>query len=134
MKSWAPCVLRIGISLVFLWFGFQQLNNTEMWTGLIRDYATNISGLSAFTLVTVNGAFEMVFGLILLLGIYTRLAAALLALHMIHIVITVGYSAIGVRDFAITIATITIFLNGMDCCGLDWKFGRKEVTTASSSL
>jgi len=118
-SPYAPAVLRVGISLVFLWFAFQQLTNTDAWTGFVPDLAVSLSGLSAETLVLLNGAFEMVAGLALITGFYTRLAAALLSLHMFHIIFVVGYSAISVRDFGIAIAALSIALAEADRWTID---------------
>jgi len=118
-SPYAPAVLRVGISLVFLWFAFQQLTDTATWTGFVPDIAMSLSGLSAETLVLINGVFEMLAGLALVAGFYTRLAATLLALHMFHLVYIVGYSAIGVRDFGIAIATLSIALSEIDQWTLD---------------
>ena len=63
MKLLAPTVLRIGIALVFLWFGFQQILHTGAWVSMIPKSIIDISGLSATTLVHLNGAFEIVFGI-----------------------------------------------------------------------
>lgn len=119
MKSSAPVVLRIGIALVFLWFGAQQLTNVGAWTRLIPESIISMSDLTATTLVHFNGAFEVVFGLVLLVGFFTRITSFLLALHMLSIMFTVGYGPIGVRDFGLSMATIAIFLHGADsfCMG-----------------
>ncbi len=119
MKSLAPAVLRIGLSLVILWFGSQQLMNTSMWTGLIPNIATSLSGLDASTLVHFNGSFEIVFGLCLLAGFFTRIVSFFLALHMLLITFTVGYTAVGVRDFGLSMAAISSFLYGIDNLSLD---------------
>jgi uncharacterized membrane protein YphA (DoxX/SURF4 family) len=125
MKMFAPAVLRIGLSLVFLWFGTEQILHTSMWTSLIPGWITSLSGMSAATLVHCNGAFEIVFGLCLMAGYYTRVTALLLALHMFHIALTVGYSSIGVRDFGLSLATTSVFLYGADFWSLD-TFGKKN--------
>jgi len=121
MKNYAPIVVRIGMSLVFLWFGAQQWLDVDAWSGLIPEWATSTSGLSAETFVYINGTFELIFGALLLLGLFTRVAAFLLSLHMIHITLTVGYNEIGVRDFGLSLATISVFLHGLD----DWCLDRK---------
>ncbi len=125
MQIAAPVVVRIGMSLVFLWFGYQQIFNTAMWTRLIPEWVIEMTGVTATSLVHFNGAFEIVFGLCLLIGLQTRVVSLLLALHLLHIMVTVGYNAIGVRDFGLALATISIFLNGMDCLTLDWKWAKK---------
>lgn len=126
LTQYAPAVLRIGIALVFLWFGFSQVTNAGMWTRLIPEWATSLSGMSAVTIVHFNGAFEIVFGIALLTGFFTRVVALLLALHMFHIAITMGYSAIGVRDFGLAIATATIFLFGRHAFSIDDCLERRK--------
>lgn len=124
MKSWAPAVVRVGLSLVFLWFGSQQLMHTESWVGIVPDWAASLSGMSASTLVLLNGGFEVIFGLAMLVGFFTRTAALLLALHMFQIVSIVGYNDIGVRDFGLAMATLSVFLHGMDKLCLDARLSR----------
>lgn len=122
LTYFAPVVLRVGLSLVFLWFGFSQLVDATQWVAYVPDYAVSLSPFSAITLVHLNGFFEIVFGSLLLLGLFTRFTALLLALHMIDITIIVGLDQTGVRDFAISIATIAVFLNGIDWLSLDrWR-------------
>lgn len=118
MKNFAPVVLRVGLSLVFLWFGTEQISNTEVWTGLIPEWITSVSGFPPASLVLFNGIFEILFGLLLLLGIFTRTTSLVLALHLFSIMFTVGYNDVGVRDFGLAMATLAVFLNGPDLwCG-----------------
>ena len=127
-KISGPTVLRIGLSLVFLWFGTQQFLHTEMWVGFIPEYAIRLSPFSAETLVNINGTLELIFGAALILGIFTRVSAFILFLHMVHITATVGYSSIGVRDFGLTVAAFSIFLIGADALTLDQRlFNRREI-------
>ena len=74
-KNYGISVVRIGLSLVYLWFGSNQLMHPEKWTSLIPSYATKIIPVSAHALVLGNGGFEIVFGLLLLVGFYSRFAA-----------------------------------------------------------
>lgn len=134
MKMYAPTVLRIGIAIVFLWFGMQQLLHTAMWIGLIPKSVIAISGLTAATLVHFNGSFEIVFGLCLLFGFFTRTTALLLALHMLDITYVVGYGATGVRDFGLSIGAISLFLYGIDSVSLDAWFQKKTTAENSSNL
>jgi uncharacterized membrane protein YphA (DoxX/SURF4 family) len=130
MKRIAPAVARVGIALVLLWFGSQQLSDSSMWVRLIPDWAISISGMSGAALVTVNGIFEIVFGLLLLLGVFTRIAALLIALHLFSIAFVMGYTGIGVRDFGLSMAATSIFLFGADSLGLDAYWSRKKFSKA----
>jgi uncharacterized membrane protein YphA (DoxX/SURF4 family) len=126
MKSFAPVLLRIGIALVFIWFGTQQFINTGMWVKMIPESVISMTGLTASTLVHFNGAFEIVFALCLLAGFFTRTVALLLGLHMLHITYIVGYGPTGVRDFGLALATISLFLYGVSGWSIDtWLSKRK---------
>jgi uncharacterized membrane protein YphA (DoxX/SURF4 family) len=118
LTVFAPAVVRIGISLVFLWFGSSQLADVQAWAGWLPGWTASLP-LSGENLVRLNGTFEVVFGSLLLLGLYVRPVALLLALHMFQIALTVGYSEIGVRDFGLAMATTSIFLHGSDRFTLD---------------
>ena len=120
MKKFATTVLRIGIALVFLWFGAEQIINPNMWVGYIPESLVGILSLSALKLVYLNGLFEIIFASALLLGYFTRFTALLLALHMLDITYVVGFDAVGVRDFGLAIATIAIFMFGVDHFSLDY--------------
>lgn len=123
LKIFSPVILRIGIALVFIWFGANQFTNTSAWIGYVPDYVIKALSMSAAAVVHLNGIFEIVFGALLLFGFYTRLAAFLLALHIIDITFIVGLDSIGVRDFGLASATVAIWLNGADWLTLD-RFAR----------
>lgn len=127
LSSYAPVILRIGVCLVYLWFGISQLTNPAMWTSYIPDYAIRLAPLSAEQLVLANGIAEVILAALILLGYRVRIFAALLALHALHILVTVGYSAIGVRDFGIFVAVLSVFLYGPDRWSLDNRKKHMEV-------
>jgi uncharacterized membrane protein YphA (DoxX/SURF4 family) len=135
-KEYAPIVLRLGLSLVFLWFGLTQLINPESFFGYIPDWITPHSvemihehpfqsahnlPLTPHIIIMANGAFETLFGLLLLVGLFTRISSLLLAAHLFFIMIGLGYNDIAVRDFGLVVATIAIFLLGPD----KWCFDKK---------
>jgi len=115
-------VLRFGLSSVVLWFGSQQFLHPEMWIGFIPEWVIHLSPVGAVTLVHINGAVELVFGTALFLGLFTRVSALILALHMAHITSMLGYNSISVRDFGLTVAAFSIFLRGADPVTLDNGF------------
>ncbi len=121
LEKYAPVVLRLGLTMVMLWFSLQQFMDTEYWTAYVPDYAVSMSGLSAATLVYFNAVFELVFGIMLAFGIQTRIAALLLSLHLFDIMFIVGYGETGVRDFGLALALLVVFMNGPDMLCLQQK-------------
>ena len=71
----------------------------------------------------INGVFEVIASVMLISGVFVRIVAALLALHLLAIAVDLGYGDVAVRDFGLTIATIGIFLWGEDewCLKKRWK-------------
>ncbi|HEY4499930.1 MAG TPA: DoxX family protein [Candidatus Paceibacterota bacterium] len=113
----APVIVRVGVALVFLWFGGSQLNNATDWIGWLPSWVLKLP-IAPTNFIYANGAMEVLFGAMLLVGLYVRFAAFVLALHMAGIVISVGYNEIGVRDFGILCATIAVWLYGPDVYSL----------------
>ena len=102
----AKTTLRIGMALVFLSFGVMQLSSPEQWLGFLPEWTTNLQ-MSQTIFVYLNGSAEIILGLFLIVGLYTRAAALLLGLHLLGISLSVGYSPTMIRDLGLTIATIT---------------------------
>ncbi|MFA6536720.1 MAG: DoxX family protein [Candidatus Paceibacterota bacterium] len=111
LEKAGPVILRFGLAIVFLWFGFSQLANPTQWTSFLPSFIS-IAPISAVKFVLLNGWFEIVGAVLLILGTYTRPVALLLALHLFGITFTIGWNALGIRDFGLSIATLVIFLQG----------------------
>ncbi|MFZ2167500.1 MAG: DoxX family protein [Minisyncoccia bacterium] len=103
-------VLRLGLAGVFLWFGFSQLIDGISWVSWVPEWAVNVIHLPPAMIVLANGLFEVIFGTLLALGLWTRFAAFVLALHLVVIAFDIGLTAIGVRDFGLTLATLALAL------------------------
>jgi uncharacterized membrane protein YphA (DoxX/SURF4 family) len=126
-KEFAPVVLRVGVCIVYLWFGFTQLINPAMWTAVLPDYASLVP-VSAQNLVLINGVSEIILALLLLIGIRVRIISLLLTLHAFHIMTVVGYNAIGVRDFGIFVAVLSVFLYGPGKWTWDFRQTHNQVS------
>ncbi len=119
LKNYAPVITRIGLALVFLWFGVDQFLETANYVGYIPDSILQLIPIGTVTFVHLNGIFEIVFGTALLLGFYTRITALLLALHLLDILYVVWPGQIATRDFGLVVATTSIFFYGADIWSLD---------------
>ena len=122
-RKLGPAIVRWSMSLVFLYFGFSQITNPESFIFWLPEWTANLF-LSQTTFVYINGIFEIFFGTLLLLGLFTRISGLLLGLHLAAITISIGFTQIGVRDFGLTMATFAVFLNGEDDYCLSRKIKR----------
>lgn len=142
LSVYAPAVLRIGLSLIFLWFGLNQLFLPEMFVGYVPQqvampmhqfmqshhmmlvYSIEQASLR---LISLNGIFEILFGVFLMLGIFTRVSALVLVVHLLGIASSLGYNDVMIRDLGLSIALVAVFLNGPDQWTLDkWKLRKSK--------
>ena len=123
LDKYSKPTLRIVMSLIFLYFGYQQITSPESWTGFIPS-AFLIFGLTANKLVIANSIIELCLGTLMLIGLYTRLSSFILALHLFGIAFSIGFNPLGIRDFGLAVATLIVFLNGVDKFCLDKKFSK----------
>ena len=125
-KEYAPIVLRISLSLVFLWFGFTSIFNYEVLVGYLPEFVYSL-GISLQSIMLLNGIFEIVFGTLLIIGLFTRVVAFVLFLHILSIMFSLGYNDVAIRDFGLAFATLAVFLNGADKWSLDRKLKRNKL-------
>lgn len=118
LKPYSIYLLRIGLGIVFLWFGFNQVFDSNSWTSYLPEFIS-ILPIEAKSFVLLNGIMEIIFGTLLILGLFTRISSLILSLHLFGIAFSLGYTAIGVRDFGLAIATLVIFFHGEDDFSLD---------------
>lgn len=100
-----------------MWFGVSQVTAPMNWIGFVPDLAISLSGLSTATLVILNGGIEIVGSIFLATNLWSRWAALILGVHLFGIAATLGWNAIGVRDFGLALATLTIFLDSREWRG-----------------
>ena len=124
LKRYSQPLLRVGLSLVFLWFGINQLVDPVSFLGFLPDWLPSF--ITPNTAVLLNGFFEVITSLLLITGLFTRITSFLLALHMIGIITSLGYTPVAVRDFGIMLATFSVSLHGPDKYTLDHKLREKE--------
>ncbi len=127
LSSYAPVVVRIGISLVLLWFGTNQFMHPEMWIRVVPAWASGLFG-GALAVVHINAWFETIMALLLIVGLQVRIVGLIAALHILSIASTFGLSAVGVRDFGLTFAALSVFFAGGDVWSLDYKFAKPPVS------
>lgn len=110
--------IRVGLGGVLVWFGYQQLTDVANWTGYVPDEIVAL-GYSLETLVYINGAVEVIFGLMLIGGLFTRFAGAVMALHLVSIAYSLGYNEIAIRDYGLAFGYLGLALATPDAFTID---------------
>ncbi len=122
MTSASRILLRWSWAALFIWFGTQQLLNPSDWVGFLPVW-TGYLPVPGEMLIQLNGWLEVCFAVALLLGCFTRLVSALLAVHLFGIAVSAG-GAIGVRDAALSAVGVSLALSEPDAWTIDQRFRR----------
>lgn len=129
-KAYAFSVVRMSLALVFLWFGVNQLLYPQDFIGYLPGWTLHLP-LGAYGVVYTNGVFEVIFGALLAIGLFTRLSALLLGIHLLGITISLGYNDIAVRDFGLALSMLAVFLHGPDSLCLESRKKKERMHYSS---
>ncbi len=127
-KEWAPVILRIILGIAFILHGWPKWQNID---GVVGFFAT--LGSPAF-MAYVVAFVELVGGIAILLGIFTRYASALIAIDMIGatwlVKSKVGFIAQGAcgaeLDLAFLAIALSLMLLGAGKLSLEKALFKKE--------
>ena len=106
LTPYSTSVLRIVIGLVFIYFGYTGIVTPDMWAGFVPEWTSFLG--TPEKLVQLHGIAEVALGLLLILGIQTRIIALLLFLNLAHIITTLEFGPSMVRDFGILAGLFTL--------------------------
>ncbi|MDO8460259.1 MAG: DoxX family membrane protein [Nanoarchaeota archaeon] len=123
MKFYAPMSVRYGVGIVFLLFGISQITDPSSWLGYLPVGISNY--IVPTTFILFNGVFDLTLGILLLLGLFTRIVSAIAVLHLLGILATLGYNEVSIRDFGLMLGALSVFLNGPDMWCVDRKVFRR---------
>ena len=113
-QKYAPLILRIGLSALFVCFGMEQILDGLSWVSWVPEWAVNLFHVSPALIVMGNGFLELGGGVLLAFGVFTRFVALILAIHTLLIAFQIGITAIGVRDMAIVASLLSLSCFGRD--------------------
>jgi uncharacterized membrane protein YphA (DoxX/SURF4 family) len=119
----ASKLTRYGLGIVFLIFGIWQFLDPTSWFGYLPPWATSLG--SSTTLIYLNATLDTTLGLLLILGLLTRIAGIIAALHLAGIIATIGFNEVAVRDLGLAIVAVAVAAAGPDEWCLDKKFSSK---------
>lgn len=127
----SPIIVRFAICFVFLWFGINEMFNGNYFVSYLPSWLPSLLGVKPLTFIFYNGLSETILGVLLLTGLFTRLAALILCLHLLSIALNLGYTDIAIRDFGLTAVAFSIFLHGPDDWCLDRRIKNKALAKRS---
>ena len=116
-RHYSSFIIRIGLALVLLWFGIDEIINPQNWFGYFSQWLALPFSLETFFLL--NGIFEVIIGILLLMGLYTRVVAFISAFHLLAVTIALGYNDVAVRDFGLTLMAVSLVFSGAGVLSLD---------------
>ncbi|MBI4143212.1 DoxX family membrane protein [Candidatus Uhrbacteria bacterium] len=125
----ASLILRIGLGVEFLMFGYGKLVDVGGWIAFIPPWMSPLLPASVGTFLTVIGVAELLLGVLLLIGLWTRVIAVLAALHLVGVLVAVGYNDLAIRDFVALASALALAALGPAGCHYSIDGHR---TTASS--
>lgn len=111
-KKYATLVLRIALGIVFIAHGWGKVTGIEGTAAFFGDVGIPLSSFFAY----VVAAVEFGGGILVLLGLFTRVAAALIGIVMIVAIFTVklsdGFLGGYELDFTLLCVAIALMLLG----------------------
>jgi putative oxidoreductase len=123
--AWAPTVVAVIAGVIFVSFGI----------GKFADHATEAVDFKRYEVpfasfaVYLAGVVETVGGLLLILGLFTRVAAAALALQMVAVVATAGRVDGGFLNLGVAptlfVAMVFLIWSGPGALALDQSVARR---------
>lgn len=106
--------LRIGLAIVFVWFGVDKLVHPQYWLDAWVPQAVQafVSRLSVSPRDALNllGIAEVLIALSLLTGYFTRWFAALAVMLLLGVAVTHGFSEVLIRDVGLIGALLALIL------------------------
>jgi uncharacterized membrane protein YphA (DoxX/SURF4 family) len=106
--------LRLGLAAVFLWFGIDKIIHPTYWLNAwMTPRVAGIIGYAALSesqFIYLCGVFEILAGVSLATGIFSKFFSALAILFLIGVAIFVGSADTIVRDIGLVGGLIAVFL------------------------
>lgn len=109
MNHTGKIILRIGLGIVFLYFGSSQLMTPTKWVGLLPNFLSNVGAGIYF--IYLNAVIDLLIGLCFLFGFFIKIVSILAFLHLLFITFFVlGLnSPSGIRDLGLAFASLSLF-------------------------
>jgi len=106
--------LRIGLAIVFLWFGIDKFFHPDYWLGTwMPEWILNVVGvvgISASQLIYVVGIFEILIALSMVTSVFMRIFSLLGMIILLIVFVSSGFENVLVRDLGLVCALLAVVL------------------------
>ncbi|MBI4450299.1 DoxX family protein [Candidatus Uhrbacteria bacterium] len=109
-------LLRIGLGVEFIIFGYGKLTDLASWIGFVPPWMSPLLPMPVGTFLQTVGVVELALGVLLIVGLWVRVIAVLSALHLLGVLIALGYNDLAVRDFVAFAAALALASLGPAGC------------------
>ncbi len=105
-------LLRLGLGIVFIWFGIDKFFRPELWTGWIPQFLLELLFFDVNVFLYITGVFEVAAGALIAVGLFTRITAGICAAFLFLIVLTSIGGEVLVRDIGLMFLALGIMILG----------------------
>ena len=111
-KHVAMVLLIAALAFVFLVFGAWKFVAPILWIGWIPPWMEGFLGLSRETWLSIIGALEVVFAILLLVPLrrVRRIGCVLVMAHLVAVLTQTGWNDVFVRDAGLLVASLALFV------------------------
>ena len=102
-------IIRIGLAVVFIWFGIDKLIAPINWFGYVPSFIDALP-ISIRDFVLINGLFEIILGLMLLWPRSVRIAADIIAAFLVAVLVFQGFNEVTIRDLGLIAMALSLIV------------------------
>ncbi len=103
-------ILRVGIAITFLWVGVLILKDPVGWSGYIQPWAQSLLPGSIVDIMIGTAIFDIAVGALLLVDMFTWIAAAAAVFHLTTVLIVSGINQVTIRDVGLLAASLSLLV------------------------
>lgn len=113
MKKISFHFLRVGLAITFLWIGILIFKNPESWSGYLQPWVYGLLPVTLEQAMMGTAILDIVIGALLLLNVFTWLAALVGAIHLIIVLTVSGITDITVRDIGLLVGALALMIDSL---------------------
>lgn len=108
MRNYSYHILRVGFAITFLWIGVLIFKDPAAWGFYLQPWAANLLPVPLETAMIGTAILDIVIGILLLINVWTWLAALVGAIHLVIVLIVSGINVITVRDIGLLAGVVAL--------------------------